>query len=203
MIHYIIPARKGSKGLPGKNKKLFNYTYDTIPKEILGNVIVTSDDIDIINMSAACRHILREDNISTDDASIKSVLLDVVKKFELPDDDVICMLYLTYPGRTWDDIQKAIDYFYIEQAESLLCRKEVITHPFMCIYNDGSQVIEHNLYRRQDYPETFEICHYIQICYVSELKKLNNNLYNRSTVYYPIDNVIDIDEEKDLLKWMK
>ena len=33
MIRYIIPARKGSKSYPFKNRRLLSYTLNTIPKK--------------------------------------------------------------------------------------------------------------------------------------------------------------------------
>jgi CMP-N-acetylneuraminic acid synthetase len=62
----------------------------------------------------------------------------------------------------------------------------------------GKQVIKHNLYRRQDYPECFEISHYISIFNKNIIHNLNNNLYNKDTVYFSIDETIDVDTEKDL-----
>jgi CMP-N-acetylneuraminic acid synthetase len=62
----------------------------------------------------------------------------------------------------------------------------------------GKQLIPHNLYRRQDYPKVFEISHFISIFMGFELDNLNSNLYNNDTIFYPIDNIIDVDTQKDL-----
>ena len=62
----------------------------------------------------------------------------------------------------------------------------------------GSQVIGHDLYRRQDYPECFEISHFISIFNKNEIVNLNNNMYNEDTVFYPIENTIDVDMPADL-----
>jgi len=43
MIWYVIPAREGSKGLPSKNRLLFNFTAETV-KSVNQDVIVTTDD---------------------------------------------------------------------------------------------------------------------------------------------------------------
>lgn len=200
MIYYVIPARKGSKGFPLKNRKMFDYTYDIIPRRLLNNTIVTSDDKEILKKAVGCKKIERDTWLADDVASTKFVICDVVIKQEMADDDIIIMLYLTYPQRTWDDVNKAYDYFQLSSADSLLCKKEPKTHPYLCVYRDGTQVVPHDLYRRQDYPAIWEISHFISIFKVSELKFLNNNLYNAKTVYYPIDDVIDVDYEKDFKK---
>jgi CMP-N-acetylneuraminic acid synthetase len=65
--------------------------------------------------------------------------------------------------------------------------------------NRGSQLFYHNLYRRQDYPECFEISHFISIFNSNELNRLNNNLYNNDTYFMEISkNAIDVVEQKDL-----
>jgi len=50
-MHYIIPARKDSKGIPFKNRKLFDYTAKTIPKSECKNTIVSSNDSQIISLA--------------------------------------------------------------------------------------------------------------------------------------------------------
>ena len=88
----------------------------------------------------------------------------------------------------------------LTQSKSLLCKKEVKTHPYLCIYDNGKQVVKHNLYRRQDYPTIWEISHYICIFEVGELKKLNKNLYNKHTHFMKINDCVDVDYEKDFLQ---
>ena len=201
MIYYVIPARKGSKGFPGKNRKLLNFTLQMIPNTILSGVIVTSDDDYILdNTPDKCIKIKRHPQLASDTASTKDVMIDVINKVNMKHDDIICMLYLTYPTRVFDQIQDAYQRMRLTQSKSLLCKKEVKTHPYLCIYDNGKQVIKHDLYRRQDYPKIWEISHYICMFEVSELKKLNKNLYNKHTHFMKIDDCIDVDYEQDYLQ---
>jgi CMP-N-acetylneuraminic acid synthetase len=191
-------ARKDSKGFPGKNRKLLNYTLQTIPEKLLSSVIITSNDDWILeNTPKKCIKIKRSEKLSNDTASTKSVMSDVVKKCGLNKEDIICMLYLTYPTRQFDEVINALQTMVLRCSDSLLCKKETKTHPFLCIYEDGKQVIKHDLYRRQDYPVIYEISHYICVFRVSELKKLNSNLYNKNTYFHKISDCIDVDHEKD------
>jgi hypothetical protein len=64
--------------------------------------------------------------------------------------------------------------------------------------NKGQQLIQHNLYRRQDYPLVFEISHYIAIFNVSHVSELNNNLYDNETFFFKINDVTDVDTKVDL-----
>ena len=104
----IIPARKGSKGIVGKNSKLIG------GKPLVAWTIeaaINSKFIDKTHVSTDCLTVksiaesyglkvprLRPDNLSEDDTTSSSVIL-----FELLDKnefDVICMLQPTSPLRT-------------------------------------------------------------------------------------------------------
>lgn len=202
MIYYVIPARQGSKGLPGKNRLLFGHTLDTIPMAERKNVVVTTDDdfLRYIAQRRHCGHVIdRPAILSNDTASMKSVLLHVAKSLHLRGDDIIVLLYLTYPGRTWGDIQHGVKLLELKRAKSLLCRQKPKTHPYLCITEQGKQIVSHDLYRRQDYPQCWEISHFLSITMVGELPHLNNNLYNIDTFYHTLDaRVHDIDTEEDL-----
>tara|TARA_Y100001938_G_C8047192_1_gene409601 strand:- start:79 stop:702 length:624 start_codon:yes stop_codon:yes gene_type:complete len=202
MIHYVIPARKDSKGIPFKNRRLFEYTAKTIPKKEYNNVIVSSDDEHILLTAKEYgfkTHIRSQDSAS-DESSTKDFMSEIINDMSLVGD--ICMLYLTYPQRTWKDVCEAYVFFNQLEAKSLLCKEPLQTHPYVCLYeldnSKGSQVISHDLCRRQDYPKCFKICHKIAILKHDEIKKLNSNLYNKDTVYFSIDKTLDVDEYSDL-----
>lgn len=198
---YVIPARRGSKGCPGKNRKLFPFTYEQIPAAFREKTIVTTDDEDVLRQAKEMNCLARSRALSGDSVSIKPVMEDVVTKFSIAPDDTIVMLYLTFPTRTWREIQGALMFFRRVGASSMLCRKPVKTHPYLCILPDGirgRQLIEHDYYRRQDYPEVMEICHFVAIFQAAELQRLNRNLYNDDTVYYTIRDCVDVDTEADL-----
>lgn len=200
MIYYVIPAREGSKGFVHKNRRLWPYTENLLKSNGIKNVIVSTDDPEIKKLAASFTIHNRKKETSSDSASTKSVLLEIIKDFNMLPDDEIILLYLTYPERIYKDIYDAYKKYRFMKADSLLCKKPVKTHPYLCIYEDGAQVIEHNLCRRQEYPQVYEISHYIGIFKVSGIKDLNNNLYNSKTVYYDISDIVDVDYEEDLCK---
>ncbi len=206
---FIIPARRDSKGLPFKNRKLLDYTINNIPIELHEKTIVTTNDEKIIEkLSATNINVLRRDEqLCLDDISIKDVMLDVVKKFQMKSNDTIVMLYLTSPDRKFSDIKKILGYYYERKIKTLTCCVEPKTHPYLVLFKKenqkGEQVVKHDLYRRQDYPECFEIRHFVCIFQVDEIQKLNSNMYNESTIFYKIDSDIDIDHENDLKEFLK
>jgi len=199
VIYYVIPCRKNSKGVQHKNRLLWDYTASIIPEELYSRVIVTSDDEYLLDKAKALGMgvIERSEVLSADDAPIKSVMVDVGLKAE---DDIV-MLYLTYPDRSWADVEACIEFY--RGSKSLLCERPLEVSPYLCLYrlsgNRGKQVIDHDKYRRQDYLECFGLCHYVAIFNVGELANLNNNLHNDDTVYYPLGrNPVDIDTKEDL-----
>ena len=206
---FIIPARRDSKGLPFKNRKLLDYTINNIPIELHEKTIVTTNDEKIIEkLSATNINVLRRDEqLCLDDISIKDVMLDVVKKFQMKSNDTIVMLYLTSPDRKFSDIKKILGHYYERKIKTLTCCVEPKTHPYLVLFKKenqkGEQVVKHDLYRRQDYPECFEIRHFVCIFQVDEIQKLNSNMYNESTIFYKIDSDIDVDHENDLKEFLK
>ena len=205
----IIPARQGSKGLPFKNRKLFKYTADSIPPSMDAHVIVSTDDPHIRSM-AVCRGFkvhARDLELCSDTADINLVLRSIVVDFNIPKEDTIIMLYLTYPTRTWEQVIEAKIFFDNQEASSLLCREEQEEneiHPYRwfheCKKNKGSQITKHDLYRRQDYPTMFKASHAIFIAKAGEIKKLNKNLWNKNTIFFPLGKMVDVDTPEDLKK---
>ena len=206
----IIPGRKASKGLPFKNRKLFFQTADIIPHDIRHDVWVTSDD-SLLETKAKQHNfnfIKRPESLSQDTTSIRDVLVHALNQI-LPDpDEIILLLYLTYPERTWEHVNNALKFFKDQHinsnATSMLCKKEIKTNPYLCLHEHGvdgiygKQIIPHDLYRRQDYPKCFEISHYVCFFQASAINKLNKNMYGESTVFYTIPDVIDVDSQREL-----
>lgn len=204
----IIPARAGSKGWPGKNIALFEHTAEIIPQSYKKFVTVTTDSETISDMakSAGFKKYSRSSENASDNADIKAALQEVITPEFCEPKDVIIVLYLTYPGRTWDEISKMYNKFVSLQAKSMLCRQPVKSHPCLVMLDNkdgtGTQVIKHKHYQRQQYPECFEISHYISMFRASTLTKLNKNLYNKDTIYHNIERVVDVDSEIDYKLYM-
>ncbi len=200
----IIPARMGSKGLPFKNRTLFKYTAESIPNELRGDTFVTTDDSDIMIMARAhgFNVIDRPFCLAQDTTSTKDVLIHALGEINPdPYEDVI-VLYLTYPQRSWKDVKSAMEYAdsLDFSVNSLLCKKECPS-PYLMMFEKGpfgTQVIPHDLYRRQDYPSCFEISHFVIIFKAHYINNLNSILYSETTVFYGIDDVVDVDLQRDL-----
>ena len=194
----VIPARKGSKGIPHKNRKLMGYTLGIIPNILKKNVVIATDDEFIIDKYSDYNIFKRSNKVSMDHSSTKSLFLEMKGHVE---NSNIIMLYLTYPERSFEHILNAVEFYEKNKATSLLCSKKTKTSPFLMMYENGingKQIINHDLHRRQDYPICFEISHFISIFKIKEIDNLNNNMYNKDTIFLPVDDFIDIDTTKDL-----
>ena len=196
----LIPARRGSKGFPFKNRILFRDTVDKIPQNMRKNIRVYTDDEEIVAMSKGQNLVCVQRPPAPDEQTTKQMVMSFVKK-ECKHPEDILMLYLTYPERTWESVEEAMETYASEGVRSLLSKKSPDTHPYLCMYeiegNRGTQVIEHDLCRRQDYPNCFEISHQVCIFNSTEVDKLNNNLYNENTYFFLVNSVPDIDYAKD------
>jgi CMP-N,N'-diacetyllegionaminic acid synthase len=115
----IIPARGGSKGLPGKNirllnnKPLLNWTIDAAKgSKYIDNVILSSDDEKImaVALEAGCKvPFVRPDYLSTDKATsidvVKHAISNIKESYE-----IIILLQPTSPFRT---SKHSVDALYL------------------------------------------------------------------------------------------
>ena len=115
-IYFVIPARKGSKGFPLKNRKLLGYTIKEIPRKIHQKTIISTDDKEIIKKvsNTQIKIIKRDPKLCGDKVSVRDVMKDVVKKCGLKNSDVIVMLYLTYLGRKFQEIKNSNNFIVQE-----------------------------------------------------------------------------------------
>ena len=110
----IVPARKGSKGMPKKNRFLLTSTLDVIPKELLHKTVVTTDDEEIKSATKKYSneiHIHNRSNKSSSDIAPMTWCVDeVLNECDVDRTKDIILLYLTYPERTWEDITKIYEF---------------------------------------------------------------------------------------------
>lgn len=122
----FIPARGGSKGIPGKNIKLFNgkpliewSIKSALKSKLIDKVVVSSDSLKIINIckKLGVEVILRPKNISGDKATTESAINHCIRYFE-NDYKTIVLLPPTSPLRKKNDIDNAIKFFYLNKLDS-------------------------------------------------------------------------------------
>jgi CMP-N-acetylneuraminic acid synthetase len=108
----FIPARGGSKGIPGKNKKVFcgkplvQWSIDQAKEsQLFDKIIVSSDDKDILKIARSCGVVAddRDPSLAQDETKLDDVMLEYFKR---PKNECqyICLLQPTSPLRTAQDI---------------------------------------------------------------------------------------------------
>ena len=142
----IIPARAGSKRIVGKNMKLLcgkpltQYAIESaMTSKLIDNVIVSSDDSDVLELAAQFAHIIplhRPDELATDTSpAIDYVLhaLEWMKNNKGQTFDIIAIVQPTSPLTTSEDIDATIQLLindaHADSSVSVM-RLNQVTHPF-------------------------------------------------------------------------
>ncbi len=168
----IIPARGGSKGLPGKNMKplggkplILHSIEAAFKSKYIDKVFVSTDNQEILDfaiLSGAWAPSLRPNELATDTASAIDTylytLLLLEKEYGMSLDDVV-VLQPTSPLRTADDINRAIELFREKEADSVVSYT-LEQHPIYWhkeISEEGiiKSIFPDQLLNRQDYKSTY------------------------------------------------
>ena len=171
----LIPARGGSKGLPGKNllplggMPLLAWTVKAALASSAGRVVVTTDSEEI---AAAARQagaevpFLRPAELAADHTRSIDVALHAIDWCEknnqaLP--EVCVLLQPTSPFRDAADIRAGVKLLEESEAPAVISVREARTHPWMSRKIGPGGVLEYfvegssRASRRQDFPQAFEI----------------------------------------------
>ena len=128
MITAFIPARGGSKGIPGKNIKEFagkplmvhSIEYALNCGQIDEVVVSTDDDkIAKIARKAGAKIVKRPPELSTDSATTESAIHHFVNKFNNKP-DILVLLQPTSPFRPKGSLENALSHFTNNGFDSLL-----------------------------------------------------------------------------------
>ena len=204
-VIFLIPARKNSKGFKFKNRKLIDFTINSIPMEYRNQVYISTDD-DVIKervRESNINVIDRPDELAQDKTTMVEVLKHFIKVKDIPADLDIVLLYLTYPERTWEDIIKIYEFFRNSTSDSLVCADEIKQHPYLCFYekNDlrAELIVKHDLYRRQDYPKCLKLSMFVACYKARVVEKLHPLCMENDTIFYNLEqNKVDVDNKTDL-----
>jgi CMP-N,N'-diacetyllegionaminic acid synthase len=169
----IIPARGGSKGLPGKNikelqgKPLIHYTIEAARNLFDDDkIIVTTDDLAIkkcVEETGLKVPFLRPAELSTDIATTLDVILHAIRFSELnlyfP--DTLVLLQPTSPLRNAQHIKEAL-VLYKDSIDMVVSVKETDSNPYYVLFEEnerGYLVKSKNgkYTRRQDCPQSMGI----------------------------------------------
>lgn len=214
----IIPARGGSKGLPGKNiknlngKPLIAYTIEAaINSEYISDVIVTTDDIKIAEIAkkyGAKVPFIRPDNLAEDNSSAIDVYIHAIE-FLMNENkcgiDNFIVLLPTAPLRNENHINEAVEMFYSENAFSLISVYEAEIPPsWYYKLDDNNRLNNAEFDKLNALSNRQENCKYYipnGAIYILNYKGLKDNrtYYSVNTIPYIMgrENSVDIDTPID------
>ena len=183
----VIPARGGSKGVPGKNikllgdKPLIQYTIDIAKEVFPSEVICVSTDnhkikavVEKLDLSVP---FIRPAELATDYSGTNEVLLYAVNYYEskgyIP--DTLILLQPTSPFRTAKHLREALNLFD-DNCEMVVSVRETKSNPYFILREENDQgwlvkSKKSNFIRRQDCPKVYEINGAIYIVGINVLKE--------------------------------
>lgn len=213
----IIPVRKGSKGIPGKNKKLLGgkplveHTFNSaIHSNLLFKTILSTDDEDIIKLAESYSQIevpfVRPEHLASDSATSIDVVRHVLNSISF-DVDAICLLQATYPFRPNGFIDACIKKFREKKADALISVLPVPHHlnPHWVFEDDKGYLKistgdEEMITRRQELPPAY---YRDGAVYIATTQNINNRGFYSPNMTYMISdekNYVNIDTPED---WKK
>ncbi len=140
----VIPARGGSKRLPGKNIKvlggrpLIAWTIDEAHASgVLQGIVVSTDDpaiAEVASMHGASVPGLRPEHLATDTAGSVDVVLHALDLYEAEHGcvDGVMLLQPTSPFRTRNSIRRALELFSSEPSRAVVSVCSAAAHPAWC-----------------------------------------------------------------------
>lgn len=221
-VLFVIPARGGSKGLPGKNikeiagKPLIAWSIQAAKEaaEQIGNskVIVTTDSKEIAEVATiydAEIPFMRPDSLAQDHIGHMDVILHAIEEMEKQNCffKYVIMVEPTSPQRDSADLVGAFNLLKQEQdAESLVgISKTESCHPMFLTklknnFLDPYENKSFTFYRRQD---TDQVYFYEGSMYISKIDSLKSrkSFYHEKTLGYvmPKWKSFEIDDLTDFL----
>jgi len=212
----VIPARAGSKGLPGKNikklldKPLIAYSIEHAKgSKYIDRVIVSTESKKIADISeefGAEVPFMRPEELSSDDSSMIDVLLHAMNWLEEREGypfDILALLHVTTPLRSVEDIDNSIELLVEEGADNVFSVTEAHRNPYFNMVEVDKNgyvtlVKEGNFVTRQSAPKVFDMNSSIYVWWKDVLKKQKSIFLKNSKIYImPKERSLDIDTELD------
>ncbi len=204
----FIPLRKGSKGIPNKNKRkmvgrpLYTWVLGEALFSNLDAIYVYTDDQDIIDFIAKEYHwttkvkaVLRSDESASDTASTEMAMLEFCDKINY-DFDVFCLLQVTSPFTKRNDINACLEKLEGAYDSALTV---VNTHRFL--WNEDGTPINYNPLkrpRRQDFKGLLVENGAVYTTTKAALQDTKNRLGHKvAVVKMPEESLLEIDTEND------
>jgi N-acylneuraminate cytidylyltransferase len=210
---YLIPARGGSKGIPGKNSKLFSskplisYSIE-LARQFTSdeNICVSTDNDEIASIAEGIGLAVpfrRPVELSSDTASTNDVILHALNYYDSVGRsfDNLVVLQPTSPFRQAFHLREAMA-LYSDEVDLVMSVKLTDANPYFVLFEENEEGFlekskSGNFTRRQDCPNVWQANGAIYIYNIKSLKahkplKLKIMKYIMESIYS-----IDLDTELD------
>ncbi|MEE0979384.1 MAG: acylneuraminate cytidylyltransferase family protein [Muribaculaceae bacterium] len=213
---YIIPARGGSKGIPGKNikklhgKPLICYSID-VARQLApdSRIILSTEDPEIADVARNYGlpvNYTRPPQFATDTAGSREVILDAMRwaDEQSVDYDRVVLLQPTSPLRTADDVARC-EQLYTPEVDMVVTVTEARSNPYYnCFETDpatGHLRISKGdglLTRRQDAPPAWEFNGAVYVINPNSIREMPMGSFTRRIpVVMPPERSLDLDTPID------
>lgn len=207
----VVPARGGSKGIPGKNMKKMNgrsMLHRTLDQALgartIDEIVVSSDDQEILRHAReieGIRTIERPVELASDDSAMGPVVLHAMDLSSTS--DIVVLLQPTSPLRTSADIDNAVALLVERHADSVMSVCEVATSPYwMFTIGEGDRLRrvlpKQEVATRQQLPTCYEINGALYV--VDGIKFRTEQVFvdDRTVAYVmPRERSVDVDTPED------
>ncbi len=215
----IIPARGGSKGMPGKNirefagKPLIAHSIATaLNCSLISRTIVSTDDDEIAEVAKThgAQVIRRPDELAADTSLVIDAIRHAVRTVEDggEDVDIVLLLEPTSPFRRAEDLEKCIQILLENKADSVATFTDSHVSPNR-LWRVSDDVVEPYIegavpwLPRQKQPKAYELTGQIyalskKILYENE-ESISQLMGRISAVITPRETALDIDTELDFM----
>jgi CMP-N,N'-diacetyllegionaminic acid synthase len=209
----LIPARKNSKGVPGKNKRLLSglplvaHSIDfAVRSSVIDKVVLNTDDENISEYCSenydAVEIYMRSQSLAQDDTGMADVLVDYIKTTSCQADFII-LLQPTSPIRHHDDLSEMLTL--ISSDPSVHCVTSVSEIPqhlsphlmFSMKETKLTTLMGEMPTRRQNVPKSYIRDGQIYVIRVSSLLQHKAIITSETHGFVSSESGINIDTEED------
>ncbi len=214
-ILYIIPARAGSKGLPGKNTKMLGnkplivHSIDFAMKNIKSGdqLCISTNDDEVITIASNLGiqvPFKRPEELASDIATTYDVIMHAIKHYEDQNKffDLVLLLQPTSPFRNQEDFENII-HAYKDDVEMIVSVKKAKENPYFTIFEENElgfldKSKKGDFQRRQDCPDVFTFNGSMYLMSVNALKNSKIQEFSKvKKIIMPEERSIDIDTMAD------
>lgn len=208
----LIPARAGSKGLPGKNmlqiggRPLIAWSIGAaLDSDIVDEVIVTSDDQEVLDLATnfGVQTIKRPRHLASDYSLVSQTIRHAISNRQ--EDEILLLLQPTSPLRTASHIDEALNLLMgclEDEAVVSVCQSPFSPELLLRLATDGylRPVVHTQEFRRQDTQPSYLLNGAIYAAHSKPLARVDFHFGSMKMMPYimPIEDSADIDDVEDL-----